>query len=130
MTREEPKPIEKRSRVFRHGTIVRYKNGPKGKGVITSYPRRGSRSAFVKGPHGWAGWACLDTLEIVLPSLRLLASVDGLVHSEWAFNDNTNYGIALCGREYKTMEECIENVEYMDCVVHVPPTCILCVVRA
>lgn len=58
---------QERSRAFRHGAFVRYKKGPKGKAIITSHPRRGTRLVHVKGPRGWSGWANIDELEVVPP---------------------------------------------------------------
>lgn len=62
--------VQERARTFRHGMFVRYKNpkkGQRGRGIITSYPRRGSRIVYVQGPRGWAGWARVDELEVVPP---------------------------------------------------------------
>lgn len=62
--------VQERARTFRHGMFVRYKNpkkGQRGRGIITSYPRRGSRTVYVQGPRGWAGWARVDELEVVPP---------------------------------------------------------------
>ena len=61
---EEPHPI------FKHGMSVRYKNpkkGQRGRGIITSYPRRISCFVYVKGPRGWPDWARVEDLEIVEP---------------------------------------------------------------
>lgn len=62
--------VEERHRLFKHGMYVRYrkpKRGQKGLGIVTSYPRRGTRLVYVQGPRGWAGWTHVDELEIVRP---------------------------------------------------------------
>jgi len=62
--------VQERARTFRHGMFVRYKNpkkGQRGRGIITSYPRRGSRIVYVQGPRGWAGWVRVEELEVVPP---------------------------------------------------------------
>lgn len=62
--------VDARARQLKHGMFVRYKNpkkGQRGKGVITSRPRRGTRLVYVQGPRGWAGWARVDELEVVPP---------------------------------------------------------------
>lgn len=64
------KLVEERSRQLKHGMFVRYKNpkkGQRGKGIITSRPRRGTQLVYVQGPRGWAGWARVDELEVVPP---------------------------------------------------------------
>ncbi len=60
--------VEERHRLFKRGMFVRYKRpekGQRGRGIITSRPRRGSRTVYVQGPRGWAGWARVEDLEIV-----------------------------------------------------------------
>lgn len=62
--------VDDRSRQLKHGMFVRYKNpkkGQRGKGIITSYPRRGTTLVRVRGPRGWDGWCRIDELEIVSP---------------------------------------------------------------
>lgn len=62
--------VEERSCQLKHGMFVRYKNpkkGQRGKGIITSRPRRGTQLVYVQGPRGWAGWARVDELEVVPP---------------------------------------------------------------
>lgn len=62
--------VTERHRRFEHGMFVRYKKpkkGQRGRGIVTSYPRRGTRLVYVQGPRGWAGWASVDELEVVEP---------------------------------------------------------------
>lgn len=62
--------VEERACQLKHGTFVRYKNpkkGQRGKGIITSRPRRGTQLVYVQGPRGWAGWARVDELEVIPP---------------------------------------------------------------
>lgn len=64
--------VEDHHRVFKHGMRVRYRKvpdrkNPRGVGVITSRPRKGTRLVHVEGPRGWAGWASVDELDIVPP---------------------------------------------------------------
>lgn len=64
------KIVEERALQLKHGMFVRYKNpkkGQRGKGIITSYPRRGTTLVRVRGPRGWDGWCRIDELEIVSP---------------------------------------------------------------